>query len=67
MDERDTGLEDGMPTNARNLRSTWHPTPVFLPGKSIKMLSKEPGGPRGRKESDTTSLLLSFTFIKITG
>ena len=34
MDERDTGLEDGMPTDARDLRSTWQPTPVLLPGKS---------------------------------
>ena len=59
MDERDTGLEDGMPTNARNLRSTWHPTPVFLPGKSIKMLPKEPGGPRGHRVGHD----FTFTFF----
>ena len=42
-------------------RRKWQPTPVFLPGES--------GGawcmgysPRGRKESDTTSLSLSLSF-----
>ena len=41
-------------------RRKWQPTPVLLPGKSHGQRSVVGCSPRGRKESDTTSLLLSF-------
>ena len=37
-------------------RRQWHPTPVLLPGKSHGWRSLVGSSPRGRKESDTTSL-----------
>ena len=43
-------------------RRKWQPTPVFLPGESHGRRSLVGYSPRGRKESDTTSLSLSFTF-----
>ena len=45
-------------------RRQWHPTPVLLHGKSHRRRSPVGCSPRGREESDTTSLSLSlFTFI----
>ena len=45
-------------------RRQWHPTPVFLPGKSHGRRSLVGCSPWGREESDTTSLSLSlFTFM----
>jgi len=41
-------------------RRKWQPTPVLLPGKSHGQRSVVGYSPRGRKESDTTSLSLSF-------
>ena len=35
-------------------RKQWHPTPVFLPGKSHGQRSLVGCSPWGRKESDTT-------------
>ena len=35
-------------------RRKWHPTPVFLPGKSHGQRSLEGYSPWGRKESDVT-------------
>ena len=38
-------------------RRQWHPTPVFLPGKSHGWRSLVSCSPWGREESDTTELL----------
>ena len=38
-------------------RRKWHPTPVFLPGKSHGQRSLADYSPRGRTESDTTEQL----------
>ena len=40
-----------------SLRRQWHPTPVFLPGKSHGQRSLLGWSPWGRKESDTTERL----------
>ena len=39
------------------LRREWHPTPVFLPGKSHEQRSLEGYTPWGHKESDATNAL----------
>ena len=45
-------------------RRQWHPTPVFLPGKSHGRRSLVGCSPWGCKESNTTGRLLSlFTFL----
>ena len=40
-------------------RRNWHPTPVFLPGKSQRQRSLAGYSPRGRKEADTTEPLIA--------
>ena len=40
-----------------SLSDKWHPTPVFLPGKSHRRRSLVGCSPWGRKESDTTEQL----------
>ena len=49
-------------------RRKWQPAPVFLPGKSHGRRSLAVYGPRGRKESDTTttSLKHSLTWSSLT-
>ena len=42
-------------------RRKWHPTPVFLPGKSHGRRSLVGYSPWGQKESDTTEWLHSLT------
>ena len=39
------------------LRREWHPTPVFLPGKSHEQRSLEGCTPWGHTESDATNTL----------
>jgi len=34
-------------------RQKWHPTPVFLPGKSHRLRGLEDYSPKGCKESET--------------
>ena len=49
---------------AKDWKRQWHPTPVFLPGKSHGRRSLVGCSPRGRCESNKTSLSLSlFTFM----
>ena len=46
-------------------RRQWHPTPVFLPGKSHGRRSLVGYSPRGHKESDTTERLhFHFNYIR---
>ena len=42
-------------------RRKWQPTPVFLPGKSHRWRSLAGYSPWGRKQSDTTERLTSFS------
>ena len=44
---------------------TWQPTPVLLPGKFHGQRSLVGYSPWGRKESDTTERLHSFTVYKM--
>ena len=44
-------------------RSKWHPTPVFLPGKSHGLRSLVGYRPWGRKESERLSDFTSLHFI----
>ena len=46
------------------LSRKWHPTPVFLPGKSLGQRSLEGYSPWGHKELDTTEQP-SFHFLKV--
>ena len=43
-------------------RRAWKPTPVFLPRESHGQRSLEGCGPWGRKESDTTEPLNTYTY-----
>ena len=45
-------------------RRKWHPTPVFLPGKSHGQRSLAGYSPWGRKESDTSYQLSNSTNLK---
>ena len=45
-------------------RRQWHPTPVLLPGKSHGWRSLVGCSPWGRQESDTTTSLSFFTFMR---
>ena len=57
-DVKDTGLIHGW--GRFPWRRKWQPTPVFLPGESNGRKSLVGYSPWGRKESDATSLALSF-------
>ena len=48
-------------------RRQWHPTPVFLPGKSHGWRSLVGCSPWGRKESDTTERLHFHFSLSCTG
>ena len=47
-------------------RRKWQPTPVSLPGESHGWRSLVGYSPWGRKESDTTERLFTFTFYLVT-
>ena len=47
-------------------RRKWQPTPVSLPGESHGPRSLVGYSPRGRKESDMTERLFTFTFYLVT-
>ena len=46
-------------------RRQWHPTPVFLPGKSHGQRSLVGSGPWGHKESDTTWWLSTIIYTAV--